>query len=201
MKKYFYLFSLTIIMIVILITTPMIQVKINKDNRIIDTDKTSSINNTSFDNTEKSTITHNNNTLNNMNSLVYCSNKVHITIQEFINNMQCADYTVKSGDTLTDIAGRYSSTCSLNASLKLIKTANNINSSTSLQSGMILKIPEKILKNGTVYKIAAGDTWSKLCNKYYPLYDVNYIMPLLIFINNFNDTTLPLGKEIYLPKI
>lgn len=188
-------------MIIILITAPIIQIKINKDNKITDTANTSSINNTSIDNTEKNTLTHSNNFLNNMNSSVYCSNKVHITIQEFINNMQCADYTVKTGDTLTDIASRYSSTCSLNASLKLIKTANNMNSSATLQSGMILKIPEKILKNGTVYKITSGDTWSKLCNKYYPLYDVNYIMPLLIFINNFNDTTLPLGKEIYLPKI
>ena len=174
---------------------------INKNSGITNTDEISKIDNTSEVNTEKNEITDMNNYLNTNIPEVQCANKVHITIQEFINNMQYTNYTVKSGDTLTDIANRYSSTCTLSASLKLIKTANNIKSSSSLQSGINLKIPEQILKNGITHKISSGDTWSKICNEYYPLYDLDYIMPLLIFINNFNDTTLPLGEHIYLPQI
>ncbi|WP_294156124.1 LysM peptidoglycan-binding domain-containing protein [uncultured Clostridium sp.] len=201
MKKYCYLLSLTIIISLIFITAPIIHTKTGIDDKIADRDEISSISNAPNISTGKNMMTNTDNSENESSYLVQCSNKVHITIQEFINNMQYTVYTVKTGDTLNGIADRYSSTCTLNASLKLIKTANNINSSEPLQSGTILKIPEKLLKNGTVYKVTRGDTWSIICDKYYSLYDVNYIMPLLIFINNFNDTTLPLGEQIYLPKI
>lgn len=138
---------------------------------------------------------------NNNDSSIQCTNKVRITIQEFLNNMQYSHYKVQKGETLTDIANNYSSTCTLKASLKLIKAANNIQSQDTIQSGMTLNIPEILLKNGTLYTVVKGDSWSKICNEYYNIYDLNYIMELLIYINDLDDDTLQLNTTIFLPKI
>lgn len=66
---------------------------------------------------------------------------------------------------------------------------------------MQINIPEITFKNGMVYRIVQGDTWTKICNEYYPVYDLNYIMNLLIYVNDLKDTTLPLDTTIFLPKI
>lgn len=187
MKKYFYLFTCSLIIILsILIFNHNVTRESNKYEN----------NNTEIK-TSHSTSTINNNTY----SSEQCANKVHITIQEFLNNMQCSHYKVQEGETLTDISNNYSSTCTLNASLKLIKAANNIQSPDAIQSGMTLNIPETILKNGTVHKVVKGDSWNKICNEYYPVYDLNYIMQLLVYINDLNNDTLPLDTVIFLPKI
>lgn len=198
MKKYYYLFIYTFIIVISFLLFDLSI--LNKNNNHTSNNIENSKMNKNFNVNDQSanTDTCTNNT---SYKSIQCTNKVHITIHEFINNMQCSQYTVKDGETLTDISNNYSSTCTINASLKLIKTANNINSSDLIQSGMTIKIPEIILKNGTLYKVKKGDTWSKICDKYYPVYDLNYIIPLLIYINDFKDNTLPLDAKIFLPKI
>lgn len=132
---------------------------------------------------------------------VQCVNKVHITKTEFIHNQQCSHHVIKNGETLDDIFKEYSSTCPYNAYLKLIKAVNNISSTKNIKPGTDLSIPEITLKNGTIYKIQHGDTWHKICTEYYPEYDLESIMELLIYINDFNDDTLPLDVSIFLPRI
>ena len=135
------------------------------------------------------------------NSTIQCSAKVHITIAEYIKNQQCTRHIIKDGETLTDIYKNYNSTCPSNAYLKLIKSINNLNSSNYIQPGNTLLIPEITLKNGKTHKIVTGDTWNKLCNEYYPVYDLNSIMNLLIYVNDYKNNTLPLGDTIFLPQI
>lgn len=126
---------------------------------------------------------------------------VIITIPEFINDMQCREYTLKSGDTLTSIAKKYISTCTLNSSLKLIKEASNITNADFLSAGTKIRIPETLLSNGYIHKVVYGDTWNKICRDYYPIYNSDYMSKVLIFINDLPDNNLPLGTEIYLPNI
>lgn len=194
LKKYFYLFlcSLIIILSILVFDHKVIKQnnKYNSNNAKIKTSYSSN-------KCSPSTSIINNNTY----SSVQCANKVHITIQEFLNNMQYSHYKVQEGETLTDISNNYSSTCTLKASLKLIKAANNIQSPDEIQRGMTLNIPEIILKNGNLHKVVKGDSWNKICSEYYPVYDLNYIMQLLVYINDFNDDTLPLDTVIFLPKI
>jgi len=135
---------------------------------------------------------------------IYTSNNtgnVLITIPQFINDMQCKEYTLKDGETLTSIAKNYISTCPLNSGVKLIKEASKINNADLICAGSKILIPETILKNGYIHKIEYGDTWNKLCRYYYSIYNSEYMKKLLIFINDFPDTTLPLGTEIYMPNI
>ena len=130
-----------------------------------------------------------------------CAGKVHITITEFIKNQQCSQHLIKNDETINDILKEYSSSPCFNAYLKIIKDVNKINSMDEMKSGMTLSIPEITLKNGTTYKIVDGDTWSKICNQYYPVYDLDSIMNLLIYINDFSDNKLPLGETIFLPQV
>ena len=111
--------------------------------------------------------------------------------QSYISRIKLAD----------DILMKYNSTCPLNSSLKLIKSVNKFNSPDEIKAGMQINIPEITFKNGMVYRIVQGDTWTKICNEYYPVYDLNYIMNLLIYVNDLKDTTLPLDTTIFLPKI
>lgn len=194
LKKYFYLFVCSLIIILSIL---VFDYKVTRQNNKYDGNNTEIKTSYSDNKCSPSTSMIDNNTY----SSVQCANKVHITIQEFLNNMQCSHYKVQEGETLTDISNNYSSTCTLNASLKLIKAANNIQSPDAIQSGMVLNIPEIILKNGTLHKVVKGDSWNKICNEYYPIYDLNYIMQLLVYINDLNDDTLPLNTVIFLPKI
>ncbi|MDO5518312.1 MAG: LysM domain-containing protein [Clostridium sp.] len=134
-------------------------------------------------------------------SCINSSGNVIITVPEFINDMQCSEYTLKPGDTLTSIARRYISTCTLNSALKLIKEVNNITNANLISTGSKIKIPETILSNGYIHTVVYGDTWDKLCLDYYPIYNSDYMSKILIFINDLPDNNLPLGTEIYLPNI
>lgn len=129
------------------------------------------------------------------------SGNVIITIPEFISNMQCKEYTLQYGETLTSIAKKYNSTCPINTSVKLIKEASKITNADSISTGSKIYIPETILKNGYLYTIKYGDTWNELCKDYYPIYNSDCITKLLIFINDLNNNTLPSGTQIYLPNI
>lgn len=129
------------------------------------------------------------------------SGNVIITIPEFVMNMQCTQYTLQHGETLTSIAQKYISTCTINSAVKLIKEASKITNADSISAGSKIYIPETILKNGYLHTITSGDTWSKLCRDYYPIYNSDYMTKLLIFINDMPDSNLPLNTEIYLPNI
>lgn len=205
MKKYFLLILFTslifIISYYIFCNSIFINVKNNYSSNNIELNKKNSID--KADDINKDNMAQNN--LDKKNKLdnysIQCANKVHITITEFINNQQCNRHLIKDGENINDILKDYSSSSCFNAYLKIIKAVNKINSMDEIKSGMILYIPEITLKNGTTYKIEDGDTWSKICKQYYPVYDLDSIMNLLIYINDFNDDKIPLGKTIFLPNI
>lgn len=192
-KKYNFLFIFTLTnVILILFCSPVLFEKNSNQN-----------NNSQINRNNSDAIISSDNSIHNnvIYSKIPCSNKVHITITEFINNLQCSQYTIKEGENLNDILMKYSSTCPLNSSLKLIKSVNKFNSPDEIKAGMQINIPEITFKNGMIYKIVQGDTWTKICDEYYPIYDLNYIMNLLIYVNDLKDTTLPLDATIFLPKI
>lgn len=193
MKKYYFLFIFTLtIVILFLFCSPVILNKYSNQNNNSQIARNNSAAIISSDNLDYNKVIY---------SEVPCSNKVHITITEFINNLQCSQYTIKESENLNDILMKYNSTCPLNSSLKLIKSVNKFNSPDEIKAGMQINIPEITFKNGMVYRIVQGDTWTKICNEYYPVYDLNYIMNLLIYVNDLKDTTLPLDTTIFLPKI
>ncbi|WP_322007334.1 LysM peptidoglycan-binding domain-containing protein [Clostridium butyricum] len=199
-EKYYYLFLFTALISILLLSCQFIP--------SLKSNKSISPNNNSFDihsndlnQNSDSTNNYENANNNSDDFVIPCSNAVHITIREFINNQQCSSYLVKENETLNDILMRYNSTCAPNASLKLIKELNNITSTNDVKAGTTLKIPETTMKNGSLYTISQGDTWSKICEKYYPVYDIDSIMKLLIFINDYKNDILPLGDTIFLPKI
>lgn len=124
-----------------------------------------------------------------------------ITVQEFLNNQQCSTYIIKSGETLTNIAKHYEDTCTLNSTIKLIKSLSKITNPDNISVGLTLNIPETTLKNGSIYTVQSGDTWSKIRDLYYPIYDENCIMNLIVYVNDLPNNDLPLNTALFLPKI
>lgn len=129
------------------------------------------------------------------------SGNVIITIPEYIYNMQCKEHIIQKGETLNAIAKNYVSTCPINCSVKLIKEASKITNADLVSAGTKIYIPETILKNGYIHVVQSGDTWSKLCRDYYPIYNIKSMTNLLIFINDLPDNSLSIGNKIYLPNI
>lgn len=127
--------------------------------------------------------------------------KTDIDTSNYLSSLQCISYKLKQGETLTDIARKYESTCNLNSTIKMIKSINKIDDVNNMNSQTIVNIPENALKSGTMYTVVAGNTWYKLANKYYPEYTVESVMKFLVYINNLPNNDLPLGEKIFLPSL
>lgn len=127
--------------------------------------------------------------------------KADIDIFDYLNGLQCISYDLKSGETLTDIARKYESTCNLNSTIKMIKSISKIDDENNINSQTVVYIPEWTIKSGKMYKVSAGDTWYKVANEYYPKYTAESVMKLLVYINNLPNNDLPLGERIFLPVI
>lgn len=93
-------------------------------------------------------------------------------------------YTVKSGDTLYDIASKY------NTTVDEIKSLNNLTSNT-LSIGQVLKVPSQSSTN--TYIVKSGDTLYGIANKY------NTTVDKLKKLNNLTSNTLSIGQELKLP--
>lgn len=127
--------------------------------------------------------------------------KADIDIFDYLNGLQCISYELKSGETLTDVARKYESTCNLNSTIKMIKSISRIDDDNNINSRAIVYIPEQTIKSGTMYTVSAGDTWYKVAREYYPKYTAESVMKLLVYINNLPNNDLPLGEKIFLPVI
>lgn len=136
--------------------------------------------------------------VNNVNTIVQ---KKDISISSYLSSLQCVNYQLKVGETLTDIARKYESKCNLNTTIKFITSINKISDKNNLDSGIYLSIPEDTLKNGIMYTVISGDTWNKISNLYYSQYDTYSIMNFLVYINDLPNNDLPLGEAIFLPSI
>jgi len=70
---------------------------------------------------------------------------------------EIAEYTVKSGDTLSEIADMF------NVTDNSIIWANNIRNVNSIKEGLTLKIPPV---SGVIHKVQKGDTVASIANRY-----------------------------------
>ena len=98
-------------------------------------------------------------------------------------------YTVKSGDSLWNIAKKF------NISVEELKSANNLNSNL-LQIGQVLNIPmidEPISGDYTIYIVKSGDSLYKIARQFDTTADT------LIDYNNLSTTNLSVGQQILIP--
>ena len=113
------------------------------------------------------------------------------TIKDYINKKNI--YTVKSGDSLYQIAKKY------NTTTDELKKINNL-SSNSLSIGQTLKIPqtkeiiEELPKQKT-YTVKLGDSLYQIAKKY------NTTTDELKKINNLSNNSLNVGQILILPDI
>lgn len=178
---------------------------VSKKTSTADSTKDSGIastNSTNKQTTETSSTADNsslNNTSKTKSSVSFTSN--NLTYDYFAKNIPYTEYTMVAGDTLTSISEKYSNTCTVNAALNLINSANNISDSKNLSIGTVVKIPVSTLKAGTLYKVAEGDTWGKIKNEYYPNIDIDKMTDFLVQLNSLPNNYLPLGEYVFLPTL
>ena len=98
-------------------------------------------------------------------------------------------YTVKSGDSLWNIAKKFG------VSVEEIKALNNLNSNL-LSVGQILKIPEDVMESGDyiVYTVKKGDSLYSIAREY----DVS--VNELINYNNLSSNNLSINQQLLIPK-
>jgi len=111
------------------------------------------------------------------------------TIKEYINKKNT--YTVKSGDSLYQIAKKY------NTTVDELKKINNL-SSNSLKIGQILKIPSskeifETENKENIYIVKSGDSLYQIAKKY------NTTVDELKKINNLSSNNLNIGQKLILP--
>lgn len=92
-------------------------------------------------------------------------------------------YTVKAGDSLYKIAKEYNTTVSN------LMTINSLSSST-LQIGQVLKVPDNNTNNNQVYIVKSGDTLYSIARQY------NTTVSDLIAKNNLSSTVLSIGQKL-----
>lgn len=124
-----------------------------------------------------------------------------LSANDFINSLDCIDYTIKDGDTLSSICTKYSHYCNLGSCLNIISKINNITSPEEIKIGDVIKIPESTLTSGTLYTVKSGDSWYDLRNDFYENYDIETIINFIVDINQLPSDELPLGEDIFLPRL
>ena len=110
------------------------------------------------------------------------------TEEENITNEEYINYTIKKGDTLSEIAKRY------NTNVKELASINNIKDVNLIYAGNTLKIPKNKQENYITYKIKKGDTLTKIAKKY------NTTVKKLAEFNNIKDVNkIYAGNTLKIP--
>lgn len=99
----------------------------------------------------------------------------NITNNENISNDEYINYTIKKGDTLSEIAKEY------NTSVNELASINNIKDVNLIYAGNTLKIPKNKEENYITYTIKKGDNLTKIAKKY------NTTIKKLAELNNIKD--------------
>ena len=94
-------------------------------------------------------------------------------------------YTIKSGDSLWNIANRY------NTTVNELKSLNNL-TSNNLSIGQILKLPSNNIQENT-YTVKSGDSLWSIANRY------NTTVNELKILNNLTSNNLSIGQILKLP--
>ena len=109
--------------------------------------------------------------------------------------------TLKDDEKLSDVAKKFKDTCTVNSSLNIIKSLNQISNTSSLESGDTVLVPVNAFQDGKKYSVKEGDTWYSIARKHYPKYNHEVVIDFLMDINPFKNDILPLGEDIFLPNI
>ncbi|MEI7452219.1 MAG: M23 family metallopeptidase [Candidatus Falkowbacteria bacterium] len=107
-----------------------------------------------------------------------------ISTPEVVIKRGISNYTVKSGETISSIARKFS------VSVNTILWANNLGAYSTIHEGSVLRIPPT---SGVLYKVVKGDNIKTIAKKY------NVSTESIISSNNLNDSgKLIIGQELVL---
>lgn len=91
----------------------------------------------------------------------YNYSEVQAKVNELLSYNTTTTYTVKSGDTLSDIASKYGTT------YQKLAEYNNISNPNKISVGQVIKIPNSsTTSTKEYYTVKAGDTLSSIAKKY-----------------------------------
>ncbi|MDK0616608.1 LysM domain-containing protein [Clostridium perfringens] len=124
-----------------------------------------------------------------------------ISYSSYLKDLETEKYTLKEDEKLSDVAKKFTGTCTVNSSLNIIKSLNQISNTSSLESGDTVLVPVNAFQDGKKYSVKEGDTWYSIARKHYPKYNHEVVIDFLMDINPFNNDILPLGEDIFLPNI
>ena len=110
-------------------------------------------------------------------------------------------YTVKKNDTLKSIAENYDRTCPVNVASKIILEINGLESSSDIKEGMKIKLPERYLSEGSIYKVKAGDTLSNIVIENMPGIDYNLALKIIVEDNDIKNYTIYPNQELFIASI
>ena len=124
-----------------------------------------------------------------------------ISYSSYLKDLETEKYTLKDDEKLSDVAKKFKDTCTINSSLNIIKSLNQISNTSSLESGDTVLVPVNAFQDGKKYSVKEGDTWYSIARKHYPKYNHEIVIDFLMDINPFKNDILPLGEDIFLPNI
>ena len=124
-----------------------------------------------------------------------------ISYSSYLKDLETEKYTLKEDEKLSDVAKKFTGTCTVNSSLNIIKSLNQISNTSSLESGDTVLVPVNAFQDGKKYSVKEGDTWYSIARKHYPKYNHEVVIDFLMDINPFKNDILPLGEDIFLPNI
>ncbi|MBI5988312.1 LysM peptidoglycan-binding domain-containing protein [Clostridium perfringens] len=124
-----------------------------------------------------------------------------ISYSSYLKDLETEKYTLKEDEKLSDVAKKFKDTCTVNSSLNIIKSLNQISNTSSLESGDTVLVPVNAFQDGKKYSVKEGDTWYSIARKHYPKYNHEVVIDFLMDINPFKNDILPLGEDIFLPNI
>ncbi|MDZ5253873.1 LysM peptidoglycan-binding domain-containing protein [Clostridium sp. LIBA-8841] len=127
--------------------------------------------------------------------------KKTLSYSSYLNDLETEKYTLKENESLSDVAKKFKETCTVNSSLNIIKSLNQVSNVSSLESGDTLLVPVNAFEDGKKYTVKEGDTWYNIARKYYPTYNHEVVIDFLMNVNPFHNDILPLGEEVFLPNI
>ena len=165
---------------------------------------------TSNSSENKSTSDKSNNSTNENKKNTYDKNKSEnskseskntISYSSYLKDLETEKYTLKDDEKLSDVAKKFKDTCTVNSSLNIIKSLNQISNTSSLESGDTVLVPVNAFQDGKKYSVKEGDTWYSIARKHYPKYNHEVVIDFLMDINPFKNDILPLGEDIFLPNI
>ncbi|GAA0094135.1 LysM peptidoglycan-binding domain-containing protein [Clostridium perfringens] len=142
-----------------------------------------------------------NNDKNNNSENSKSESKNTISYSSYLKDLETEKYTLKEDEKLSDVAKKFKDTCTVNSSLNIIKSLNQISNTSSLESGDTVLVPVNAFQDGKKYSVKEGDTWYSIARKHYPKYNHEVVIDFLMDINPFKNDILPLGEDIFLPNI